>query len=220
MLNYTNMKKIFFVLLSIIMPLCANAQVDELFDVQKKSENKISEEATAKSYSVPEVDGRVVFTKTIEAPGKSKSEIYAKIGSWADRRFQREATRGEWPNDNFFENLMYASVKEANKAEGRIVCQGAENLIFTKRALVKNWTECYYITTFTIEDGKVNVKVGTISYVYRGSGNDERIKAEDWITDKETFTKSGKPRKNPAKFRAKTVGMVNQIYKEIAYILK
>lgn len=208
------MKKIIIALLAISMPLFVNAQSSGLFSKKKiKTQQDISAYLAG---AVPEVDNKVVFSTNIAAPGKSKAEIFAAVSSWANLRYTPEQARGEWTDADFFKNTEYAKVATADKGEGKVVCTGAEEMIFSNKALAKDYTHTYYTLTLQISDGNVAFKMSNISYVYiGGSNNPERVTAEEWITDKEAINKKGELRRISGKFRVKTVDLKNELIKEI-----
>lgn len=170
--------------------------------------------------AVPEVNGKVVFTKQISAPGKSKEDLYKVLSSFAALRFEAGATRGEWREPNFFRNIEYAQVKEADKQAGKIVAQGAEEMIFSNKALSKDYTHVYYRFTAVAQDGKIDLTVDNIAYVYVGSQETERIPAEEWITDTEALNKKGQLRRISGKFRVKTIDLASELADEIEQMVK
>lgn len=213
------MKKIIVAICSLALPLCVNAQVEGLFDSPKTVSEKKAE-ANAIVGKVNTEDGKVVFRKSFEAPEMSQKELYSIAGYWAGKRYEANGTRSEWDQPNFFKNLDYACVKQASKTDGKIVCQGAEELIFTNKFLVKNYTECYYTLKIQISEGKLDAEISNIYYIMDAGGSRSKVTAEEWITDSEVVTKKGKVLKNPMKFRNKTLVMVEQIFKEMGVITK
>ena len=172
---------------------------------------------TAKG-AIPEEAGKVVFKDVIAAPGKSKEDIFNKVAQWASLRYEPNTMMGDDYRDaNFFKNIEFSKVKEANKQSGKIECQGAEELIFSVKPLAKNYTQAFYLLDLSISDGKVEFMLHTLSFnVDQGEGEFIRMTAEDWITDKECLNKKGDLRRINGKFRMKTIDMVNQLKKEIS----
>lgn len=202
------------------MPFClANAQ-SGLISTKKLYTQKADMSEYLAPGVVPEVDGKVVFSKEISAPGKSVEDLYTVLSSFAALRFEANAARGNWREPNFFKNIEYAKVTEADKNAGKIVAQGAEEMIFSNRALSKDYTHVYYRFTGEAKNGSVKVTISNIAYVYVGSQETERIPAEDWITDKEAINKKGQLRRISGKFRVKTVDLFNEIADEIEAMVK
>lgn len=170
--------------------------------------------------AVPEVGGKVIFEKDIKTEGKTKDQIYALLASFASLRFEPNSQRGNWKEPNFFRNINYAKVTKADKAEGIIEAQGAEEMIFSNKALSQDYTQVFYHFYIYITEGRVNVSMDQIAYVYAGSGDTTRLTAEEWITDKEALNKKGELRRINGKFRVKTIDLFNELADEIAEKLK
>ncbi|MBQ9363799.1 MAG: DUF4468 domain-containing protein [Bacteroidaceae bacterium] len=214
------MKKILFAMIIMAFPFClVNAQ-SGLISTKKLYTQKADMNEYAKAGAVPEVNGKVVFTKEIETPGKSKDELYTVLSSFAALRFSAGSARGEWREPDFFTNLEYAQVKEADKDAGLIVAQGAEEMVFSNKALAKDYTHVYYLFTAEAAAGKVKLTMNNIAYVYVGSQETERIPAEDWITDQEALNKKGQLHRISGKFRVKTIDLFNELANEIEELAK
>ena len=213
------MKKIFVALLAVALPMMIQAQSEGLFSRKKATPSaKADESAYAAKGAVPEVDGKVVFQDVIAAPGKTKDDIFAKVAQWASLRYEANSVMGDdYKQPNFFKNIEFAQVKKADKQQGIIECQGAEELIFSLKPLAKNYTQAFYLLSLNISDGKVEFKLHTLSYnVDLGEGQFTRVAAEDWITDKECLNKKGKMKRIPGKFRIKTIDLADELKKEIS----
>ena len=209
------MKKFVFTMMLMVAPLCMVSAQSGLISTKKLYTKKADMSEYLVPGVVPIVDGKVVFTKEIAAEGQSKDELFRVLSSFASLRFEANAQRGDWREPNFFRNIDYAQVKEADKQAGRIVAQGAEEMIFSNRALAKDYTHAFYRFTAEASQGKIRVTVDNIAYVYVGSQETERIPAEDWITDKEAINKKGKLSRISGKFRVKTIDLFNEIVDEI-----
>jgi hypothetical protein len=211
------MKKLIMALCVATLPMMMHAQSEGIFArKQIKAANADMTAYTAKG-AVPEVDGAVVFKDVIAAPGKSKEDIFAKVAQWASLRYEPNSVMGVYTDPNFFKNLEFSKVKEANKQSGKIQCQGAEELIFSIKPLAKNYTQAFYLLDLDVKDGQVGFMLHTLSFnVDQGEGQFVRETAEDWITDKECLGKKGQLKRIPGKFRIKTIDLVNELKKEIA----
>lgn len=201
-------------------PFCMAQAQSGLISTKKLYTQKADMSEYAKAGAVPEVNGKVVFTKEINVAGKSKDELYTVLSSFAALRFSAGSARGNWREPNFFTNLDYAQVKEADKEAGRIVAQGAEEMVFSNKALSKDYTHVFYLFTAEAAAGKVKLTMNNIAFVYVGSQETERIPAEDWITDKEALNKKGELRRISGKFRVKTIDLFDELAKEIEELAK
>jgi len=212
------MNKIIISLCALLLPLCANAQIDDLFDSSKDSKPvKVDRVQILRENMgvLPAENGKVVIRYNTDIPGKSAKEIYASLGYWAEKRFEREATRGEWPEDRFFKNLMYSSVKQATRAEGIIKCQGAEEMIVTNRFLTKNWAEVYYTLTMNVTDGHLEAVISNIYFTLEPNGERYRLTAEEFITNEAIDKARGRSYKNALKYRGESVKVFKSILNEI-----
>ena len=211
------MKKIIIAILAVALPMMMQAQSEGLIS-RKASKGKADMSVYTAKGAIPEEAGKVVFKDVITAPGKSKEDIYNKVAQWASLRYEPNTRMGDDYRDaNFFKNIEFSKVKEANKQSGTIECQGAEELIFSVKPLAKNFTQAFYLLDLNISDGKVEFKFHTLSFnVDQGEGEFLRMTAEEFITDKECLNKKGELKRIPGKFRIKTIDLVNQLKKEIS----
>lgn len=208
------MKKIIIAILAFSMPIFINAQSSGLFS---KKKIRMQQDITAyMAGAVPQVDDKVVFNATIDVPGKSKAQLYTAMAAWANLRFSANNARGEWTDADFFKNTEYSKIYNADKDGGIISCNGAEEMVFSSKALAKDYTYVYYNLHLKAEDGKVSFSMNNISYIYiGGSETPQRITAEEWITDAEAFNKKGELHRISGKFRVKTIDLQNELIKEL-----
>lgn len=211
------MKKIIITIFTIAFPFILQAQSEGL--IARKTTKKAEQDMSiyTASGAIPEINGKVVFKDIIAVPGKTKDEIFTKLAQWVSFRYEANSVNGVYTDADFFKNIEYAQVKVADKQEGKIQCQGAEELIFSIKPLAKNYTQAFYLLNLDVKDGQVAFNLHTLSFnVDQGAGNFIRMTAENWITDKEALTKKGKLRRIPSKFRIKTIDLVAELKKEIS----
>lgn len=150
--------------------------------------------------AVPEVDGRVVFTKELNLPGRSQNDIFKAFQTWAEGYFI--------PTKEFQSQILYQSPEK-----GELVAQGQEYLVFTNKALSLDRSLTTYQMFIECAPGKCNLKITSIRYKYNASSNgSEIIRAEDQITDKYTLTKKNKLIRATGKFRTHTIDLVNRVF--------
>jgi len=217
-----NMNKIFLSFLVMIMPLCMSAQNYNSSIRQYTGKHGFypqQEDAAYLAGAVTERDGKVVFTETIAAPGKTKDQIYAAAAGWVSLRFAANAARSEWDRPDFFKNTEYAQLRSADKAAGSISCQGSEEMVFRSAALVKDYCNANYIIDLQAKDGSMDVTIKNIQFIYTGSQS-ELMPAEEYITDAECFSKKGTLQKPYAKFRVRFIDLKYDLIKELTEILK
>lgn len=207
------MKKMLMALVVALLPLCM-ADAQGLFSNKEYAGGRQPRE-TYMQGAVPEVDGKVVFSKTFDTNGMSKFDVYMKLTQWATFRYNPSTERGKWNDADYFKNTEFARVLEASAEKGILKIQGNEEMVFTNKTLAKDTAIASYILMLTIEDGKVSAELRNISYTYSLTDTPQRIEAEDWITDKEAITKNNKLNRGSGKFRVKTIDLKDELFKEI-----
>ncbi|MBR4366004.1 MAG: DUF4468 domain-containing protein [Bacteroidaceae bacterium] len=208
------MKKIILSLLLVAaLPFCANAQKITYFG---KAKIMACQEASYYMQgAVKEVDGKVVFTETIELPGKSKDEIYNHLLQWVSLRFMPNSENGVWYERSYYKNRDYASIVSNDKNAGKMTIKADEEWVFSNKTLAKDFTRAFYNLDFSVSDGKVEMNMYNIFFDYEASNN-ERMIAEEWITDAEAITKDGAGlHRRFGKFRVKTIDVKDELIAEI-----
>jgi len=181
------MKKSAFLLVLFIfcLPVMIQAQEDE-------SEN-------SKNYlvgAVPEIDGKVVFSKEFNLPNYSKDQAFDKVMSWMEKRLKK--------------NNNKSRVVYSDKEKGIIVGSGEEYLVFKSSSLSLDRAVIKYQMIATCMPGKCIMNIERIFYDYE---NDKKIPAELQISDKEVLNKEKtKILRGYAKFRIKTVDFVDDTF--------
>ena len=209
------MNRLVIALMIALLPACTYAQNKGMF-AKNPDTKKIIDDTPYLQGAVPEVNGKVVFSQTIAAPGKSKAELYTLVGSWASARFLQNVENGKWTDKDYFHNLEMSGVKTNDESAGKLLVQGNEELVFRNSFLAKDYTEITYQLHIDIKDGAVSVSMQNISYVYTFSSEKERIEAELLITDSESFNKKSEFYKVNRKFRVKTINLKDELFSEIA----
>ena len=153
------MKKILMFMLAFV-PVTMWAQ-DNTWERPEEEEVEVKEQKTnpdAKYLrgAVPEVDGKVVFSKTIEAPGKSAAEIYGIIKKY-----------------------MVKMTKESNQLNSKLIVDDPERfevsgsyeewLVFKSAALSLDRTRFMYAFTAKCQDGRADLTLSHIRRTYSRS---------------------------------------------------
>jgi len=206
------MKKILVMILG-LLPLSMWAQDNswERSEEEKETEKieKVNPNAKYLRGAVPEVDGKVVFTKTIEAPGKTAEQIYGTVKTYM-KKMQTEK--------NQINNVIF---RDDSTGYSEIAGRYEEWLVFKKTALVLDQTRFLYVLDAKCQDGKVVLTLSHISYLYEEERDPQRLKAEEWITDKEAVNKKNtKLYPICGKFRRKTIDRKDFLFDKIESLLK
>lgn len=155
--------------------------------------------------AVPEVDGHVEWQLSVDVPGKSAEWIYDKLG-----QLFTDMTHAEGQ----MEQSRVALADEDNHTLG---VRFQEWMVFRNSVLSLDRTEVNFTVIAECKDGRADVKLGRINYVYEENRNGgQKYKAEEWITDKYGLNKSKtKLARLSGKFRRKTIDRKDSIFKEI-----
>ena len=151
--------------------------------------------------AVPEVDGKVVFSKEFQIPGMSQAQIYDTIKKWMQERLKE--------NKNIESRVVFS-----DEAKGTVAGIGEEWIVFSSSALSLDRTLINYQITVTCKPGNCLVELEKIRFTYRET---EKYKAEEWITDKYALNKTKtKLVRGLAKWRRKTVDFADDIFMDVA----
>ena len=158
---------------------------------------------------VPEVNGQVMWTETINIPGATANELYDKAFAYLTA-----LTQGT--------NLLDGSkVALVNKGEHSIVATVREKLVFSSSFLSLDYTQFNYVLQATCRDGQATLTMNRLTYRYDVQGNVSDFTAEQWITDKYAVNKK-QTRLLPVsgKFRRATIDRKNSVFEGFAQALK
>ncbi|MBQ7661989.1 MAG: DUF4468 domain-containing protein [Prevotella sp.] len=159
--------------------------------------------------AVPEVDGKVVFETTIEAPGKTKKQIYDLLLEDMTRLTKE---------DNQFEQSTIVQLE--NNDYSQIVGSYQEWLVFKNKPLVLDRTRLFYHLIAEIKDGEATIKMTRIHYLYDEEREPTPYKAEEWINDKYGLNKKmTKTSRVSGKFRIKTIDRKDYLFNRLTKVL-
>lgn len=145
--------------------------------------------------AVPEVDGKIVFTKEFNLPGVNQQSIYEHIYNWLDSRMKA--------------NGNGSRITYSDKEKGQIVASGEEYLLFSNTALSLDRSLMSYNFVILCEPEKCEMQVERIRYTYE----DDKYTAEEQISDKVALNKKQTAIfRGYRKFRVKTIDYVNDLF--------
>ena len=204
------MKKLLITILALV-PLTLWAQDNTWERADEDEQEEVKQDGEDPKYlrgAVPEVDGKVVFSKTIDAPGKSATEIFKIVRTYLEKM-----------------------TKEKNQINSRLVIDDAENhqvagsfeewLVFKSIAIYLDQTRLRYVLSVKCDDGKAEVTMCRIRYLYDEYRKPQDILAEGWITDDYAVNKKNtRLFPNSGKFRRKTIDRKYFIFNKLETLLK
>ena len=189
------MKKI-IILIAVIIVATTTAQA-QLF--KKKDRTVETEYAQG---TVPVVNGKVSFEATIPAEGLTAAQVQDKVNEWIAARFVKPTV---------------ISAKRYDENPNIPIVKGEEYIVFRNTFLVQSRARIYYYLTLTPGDGYCKFNMTRITYWYDDEDDKGglKMKAEEWITDDNAFTKDGAMKKFEGKFRRKTIDLKDTLAGEL-----
>jgi colicin import membrane protein len=202
------MKKIILAIL-LALPLTMAAQDNSWERIEQEPTTKENRDAKyLVPNAVPEVDGIVCWETTLQAPGKTASQIYDILLA------QMEKMTTE-PNQIANSNV---AIQNADKHEIGAVYH--EWLVFKSAALSLDRTQMNFQLIVSCSDGQANVKMKHVTYDYDLERKPQHYKAEEWITDKYCVNKKHtKLLPISGKFRRKTIDRKDFIFNKFQTLL-
>ena len=188
------MKKLFTILLACATMSTSIAQITAPV-VEEKSETDIRYMAGA----VPEVNGKVVLTRTIEVPaGLTQQEVMNRVDAWLVR-----CTKDE---------RMHYNQRLPKAADNELQHSYSMELTFSKSFLAHDFAELAYVLAVRYEGGQLIMEMSHINYKYNENNKLNKYTAEEMIVDKYALNKKKtKLIFGFKKFRMKTIDLLDEL---------
>ena len=197
------MKKLIFAMM-MCLPMAASAQ--NTWEMPTQANNSDAKYLVG---AVPVIDGKVTFKTTVEAPGKTADQVADIV-----RKYMKKMTT----EPGQFEQSRIVLDDSLNH---QIIGSYQEWLVFKSTALVLDRTRLFYNLIADCKDGKADITMTRIYYLYEEERDPQTLKAEEWITDEEGLTKSkAKLSRVSGKFRRKTIDRKDYLFNKFAELLK
>ncbi len=187
-----------------VMPQ-TNKPAETTSKVKKAKDNdKVNKDLPYLAGAVPEQDGKVVFSRTIDTNGLSGEQAFDIVYK------ELEKLAGGENQTNRSKIAMY------NEGKDSIVATFCEWLVFRNKLLELDRSLFSYLLVANCNNGKVEVTISRLIYEYGVENDKERYVAEDFITDNKMLAKDGKKLKRVnRKFRVATVDRMNEVLDSI-----
>lgn len=192
-----------------LMPLMAIAQDNTWERIEQEPVEPTNPDAKylAKD-AVPVVDGKVCWTTTISAPGKSAQQIFTILHKQLDKMIKE-------PNQ-----LEGSAIVVDDSVKYELGTVFHEWLVFRSAALALDRTKFNFVVEVKCFDEKAEVAINRISYDYEIGREKVHYSAEEWITDKNAVNKKHtKLYPISSKFRRKTIDRKDFIFKKFNDLL-
>lgn len=191
------------------LPLAVTAQDNTWEKIEMTATNAANPDQKYLAGAVPEVDGRVEFSATLEAPGKSAGEIYERLLAYMTKMTKE-------PNQ-----IEQSRITLEDKEKHQVGGTYQEWLVFKSTALTLDRTRLLFNLIVDCHDGRADVKMNRIVYIYDEERDLQRFLAEEWITDKYGLNKKQtKLSRVSGKFRRKTIDRKDFLFNKMAQLLK
>lgn len=202
------MKK-YLIAILMAMPVIASAQDNtwERIEQEPVEQENPDTKYLAKD-AVPEIDGKVCWQATIQAPGKSAQQIYDILLKQMEKMVKE-------PNQIANSAVV---IKDTEKLELGAIFH--EWLVFKNSALSLDRTQFHFQLIAKCTNEQVEVKIAHLSYDYNIERKPVHYAAEEWITDKYAVNKK-RTKLYPlsAKFRRKTIDRKDFIFNKFNSLL-
>ena len=183
-------------------------EINEEEEVKKEAKAKPKVDEKYLKGAVPEVDGKVVFSTSINAPGKTAAQIYDILLQYMERMTKTT-------------NQIQSKIITADADKHEITGAYQEWLVFKKTALSLDRTRFMYALNAQCSDGRADIKMTRIRYLYEEERSPQHMTAEEWITDKEAVNKKNtKLLPISGKFRRKTIDRKDFLFNKFESLLK
>lgn len=152
--------------------------------------------------AVPEVNGKVVFEKSIKVKNPiTEDNLFALMDKWAKENYKSESN-------------LDSRVLLSDPSKRTIACSGEKYLVFKRSALSLDRAKMTYQLILKIENQSCDVTVRSLKFEY--SDRKDAYSAEELITDKMALNKKGdKLNRYYDKFRIHALDSVNSIFNSI-----
>ncbi|MDE6688635.1 MAG: DUF4468 domain-containing protein [Prevotella sp.] len=159
--------------------------------------------------AVPEVNGRVVFSTTINAPGKSAQQIYDLL--------KEDLTKMTKESNQ----LEQSRIAYENPETMQIIGSYQEWLVFKNKPLNLDRTRLLYNIVADCRNGEADIQMTRIVYIYDEERNMQTYKAEEWINDNYGLhKKKNKLARVSGKFRRKTIARKDYLFNRFTKLLQ
>lgn len=188
------MKKIFTILMACATLSTSIAQITAPV-IEEKSETDSRYMAGA----VPEVNGKVVLTRTVEVPaGLTLQEVMNRVDAWLVR-----CTKDE---------RMHYNQRLPQTADNELQHSYSMELTFSKSFLAHDFAELAYVLAVRYEGGQLIMEMSHINYKYNENNKLTKYTAEEMIIDKYALNKKKtKLIFGFKKFRMKTIDLLDEL---------
>ena len=188
------MKKLLTLLMAFATLATSSAQI-----TAPVIEEKTETDSRYMAGAVPEVNGKVVLTRTVAIPaGLSVQEVMNRVDSWLIR-----CTKDE---------RMHFNQRLPKIADNELQHAYSLELTFSKSFLAHDFAEIAYVLAVRFDGGQLIMEMSHINYKYNENNKLNKYTAEEMIIDKYALNKKKtKLVFGFKKFRMKTIDLLDEL---------
>ena len=188
------MKKLLTLLMAFATLATSSAQI-----TAPVIEEKTETDSRYMAGAVPEVNGKVVLTRTVAIPaGLSVQEVMNRVDSWLIR-----CTKDE---------RMHFNQRLPKIADNELQHAYSLELTFSKSFLAHDFAEIAYVLAVRFDGGQLIMEMSHINYKYNENNKLNKYTAEEMIIDKYALNKKKtKLVFGFKKFRIKTIDLLDEL---------
>ena len=149
--------------------------------------------------AVPEVNGKVVLSRTVEVPaGLTLQEVMTRVDAWLIR-----CTKDE---------RMHYNQRLPQTSDNELQHSYSMELTFSKSFLAHDFAELAYVLAVRYDGGQIIMEMSHINYKYNENNKLNKYTAEEMIIDKYALNKEKtKLIFGFKKFRMKTIDLLDEL---------
>ncbi len=188
------MKKLLTLLVALITIATATAQITApVVEEKPETDNKYMVGA------VPEVNGKIVLTRTVEVPaGLTQQEVMNRVDTWLARCSKDER--------------MHFTQRLPKPADNELQQTYSLELTFSKSFLSHDFAELAYVLAVRHTGNQLVMEMSHIYYKYNENNKQNKYTAEEMISDKYALNKKKtKLVFGYKKFRMKTIDFMDEL---------
>ena len=188
------MKKLLTLLMAFATLATSSAQI-----TAPVIEEKTETDSRYMAGAVPEINGKVVLTRTVAIPaGLSVQEVMNRVDSWLIR-----CTKDE---------RMHFNQRLPKIADNELQHAYSLELTFSKSFLAHDFAEIAYVLAVRFDGGQLIMEMSHINYKYNENNKLNKYTAEEMIIDKYALNKKKtKLVFGFKKFRMKTIDLLDEL---------
>ena len=188
------MKKLLTLLMAFATLATSSAQI-----TAPVIEEKTETDSRYMAGAVPEINGKVVLTRTVAIPaGLSVQEVMNRVDSWLIR-----CTKDE---------RMHFNQRLPKIADNELQHAYSLELTFSKSFLAHDFAEIAYVLAVRFDGGQLIMEMSHINYKYNENNKLNKYTAEEMIIDKYALNKKKtKLVFGFKKFRIKTIDLLDEL---------